>query len=141
MRRYLVVAHQTLTSAELVEALRDRQAQGPSAFHLVVPFIHVGLGELWVEGDARREAGQHLEEARLRLLAEGFAVTGEVGDHNPVLAVSDVLIREGDDAFDEIIVSTLPLGVSRWVHMDVPARVTRSTTVPVSHVVAVHVTA
>ena len=138
MRRYLVVAHQTLGSAELHDALRDRLAQGPCSFHLVVPFLHGGAGALWTEGEARHLAGEHLEEARLRFTGEGFPVTGEVGDSNPVLAVGDVMIREGDDAFDEIIISTLPLGISRWVHMDVPARVMRSTPTPVVHVVAVH---
>jgi hypothetical protein len=138
MRRYLVVAHQTLTSPELLSALRDRLDRGPCSFHLVVPFIPGGPGVLWVEGDARIEAAEHLDEARLRFLAEGLAVTGEVGDGNPVLAVADVLVREGDDAFDEIIVSTLPLGISRWVHLDVPSRVRKATAIPVDHVVAIH---
>ena len=138
MRRYLVVAHQTLGSPELLSALRDRLDRGACSFHLVVPFIHGGSGGIWVEGDARIEAAEHLEVARLHLLAEGLAVTGEVGDENPVLAVSDVLIRDGGDAFDEIIVSTLPLGISRWVHLDVPTRVRKSTAIPVDHVVAVH---
>jgi hypothetical protein len=141
MRRYLVVAHQTLTSPELIGALRDRLDRGACSFHLVVPFLPGGSGTsagLWVEGDSRLEASQHLEAARLRFLAEGLAVSGEVGDSNPVLAVSDVLLREGPDSFDEIIVSTLPLGVSRWVHLDVPTRVRKSTTLPVDHVVAVH---
>ena len=137
MRRYLVVAHQTLRSPELLSALRDRLDRGPCSFHLVVPYLPGGPGALWVEGDARLQAAEHLEEARLHLLAEGLAVTGEVGDGNPVLAVGDVLLREGE-VFDEIIVSTLPLGVSRWVHLDVPTRIRRSTTVPVDHVVATH---
>jgi GABA permease len=141
MRRYLVVAHQTLGSAELHDALRDRLAQGPSSFHLVVPFLHGGAGALWTEGEARHLAAEDLEQARMRFTAEGFPVTGEVGDANPVLAVSDVMIRAGVDAFDEIIISTLPLGISKWVHMDVPARVTRSTIKPVTHVVAVHANA
>jgi len=137
MRRYLVVAHQTLGSAELLNALRDRLDRGPCSFHLVVPIITGGPGMSWVEGDARIEAAEHLEAARLALLAEGLAVTGEVGDGNPVLAVNDVLLREGQDAFDEIIVSTLPLGVSRWVHLDVPSRIRKATDTPVDHVVAV----
>jgi len=138
MRRYLVVAHQTLASPELLSALRDRLDRGACSFHLLVPFIPAGTGVSWVEGDARIEAAEHLEEARLRLLGEGLAVDGEVGDSNPVLAVGDVLIREGDDAFDEIIVSTLPLGISRWVHLDVPSRLRKATSTPVDHVVAVH---
>ena len=91
--------------------------------------------------DPARRHEADLEEARLDFTARGFAVTGEVGDLNAAYAVSDVLIREGQDAFDEIIISTLPLGISRWVHLDVPARVERATDRPVTHVVAVHATA
>jgi len=110
MRRYLVVAHQTLGSAELFEVLRDRMARGPACFHIVVPEHH-GVGLVWTEGQTRAEAKRRLEEARLRFLAEGLAVDGEVGDTNPVYAATTVLRREGDGAFDEIIISTLPLGV------------------------------
>src|SRR6266849_8323592 len=91
MRRYLVVAHQTLGSPELLEALRDRLAAGPCTFHLLVPEYHGGPGLTWTEGKVRAEAKRHLEEGRLRFIAEGLAVTGEVGDANPVNAVADVL--------------------------------------------------
>jgi hypothetical protein len=138
MRRYLVVAHQTLGSPELRDAMRSRLDEGPCSFHVVVPQLHGGSGLGWTEGETRATAAQHLEEARLRFLADGIPVTGEVGDANPVYAISDVLISEGRDAFVEVIVSTLPLGVSRWLRMDLPTRVTRATGLPVSHVAAVH---
>ena len=148
MRRYLVVAHQTLASPELRDAMLARLSEGPAAFHLLVPQRQGGGGQngggqrgggmSWTEGDRRAVAEVALEEARLAFTGQGFAVTGEVGDANPSYAVSDVLIRLGPDAFDEIIISTLPLGVSRWVHLDVPARVARTTELPVTHVVAVH---
>ena len=48
------------------------------------------------------------------------------------------LEQSSRDAFEEIIISTLPLGISRWVHLDVPARVRKETDIPVTHVVAVH---
>jgi len=143
MRRYLVVAHQTLANPELRDAMLARLSEGPAAFHLLVPQRQGGGGQngggmSWTEGDRRAVAEVALEEARLAFTGQGFAVTGEVGDANPSYAVSDVLIRLGPDAFDEIIISTLPLGVSRWVHLDVPARVARTTELPVTHVVAVH---
>ena len=37
-------------------------------------------------------------------------------------------------AFDEVIISTLPLGVSRWLGLDVPHRVERRFKVPVTTV-------
>jgi hypothetical protein len=141
MRRYLVVAHQTLGSPELRDAMLERLSAGPSTFHLLVPQRQAGGSLSWTEGERRAVAEEALEAARMDFTARGFAVTGEVGDLNAAYAVSDVLIREGTDAFDEIIISTLPLGMSKWVHLDVPARVARATERPVTHVVAVHASA
>jgi len=78
----------------------------------------------------RREA-----EALARLRGEGFEVEGEVGDASPVRAIGDVLLARPDD-FDEIILSTLPPGPSRWLRQDVPHRVQRTYRLPMTHVVA-----
>lgn len=135
MRRYLVVAHQTLGSPELLETMRDLLATGPCTFHLLVPEFHGGAGLTWTEGQVRVEAARKLEEARLRFLAAGIPVSGEIGDANPVDAVSFVLRRDGDDVFAEVIVSTLPTNVSRWLRMDAPRRIERIVRLPVRHVV------
>ena len=136
MRRCLVVAHQTLDSPRLFEALRDRLSAAPTAFHLVVPEYH-GDGFVWDEGKVRLQAEQHLQEALLRFLADGLAVSGEVGVTDPVTAVQNVLAREGDTAFDEIIVSTLPARFSKWLGVDAPTRIARLAKVPVTHLEAV----
>jgi hypothetical protein len=69
-----------------------------------------------------------------RLRAEGLEVTaGSVGDPDPVAAVQDAVNFE---SYDEIVVSTLPGGISKWLKMDLPHRVERSTGLPVTHVVA-----
>ena len=65
MRRYLVVAHQTLGSPELLDCFRDLMAESACVFHLVVPEYHGG-GLTWDEGDVAAVAEQRLEEARLR---------------------------------------------------------------------------
>jgi hypothetical protein len=135
VRRYLVVAHQTLSAPELLDALRDRLAEGPCTFHLVVPEYHGGHGLTWTDGQARADAKRHLEEARLRFIQEGLAVTGEVGDANPVDAVAEVLRRDGSDAYFEVIVSTLPIGISKWLHLDAPTRIQRNSNLPVRHVI------
>jgi hypothetical protein len=140
MRHYLVVAHQTLDSPQLLEAIRDRMSQGPSAFHVVVPERH-DQGLTWNEGAVRLQAARALEEARLRFVNMGIPVTGEVGHSNPVQSVNNVLLREGPDHFTEIIVSTLPTRVSRWLGMDVPARIQKGTKVPVTAVTAASVAA
>ena len=66
--------------------------------------------------------------------AAGLTVTGEVGSDSPVESVVDVLVRDGSDAFDEIIVSTLPWTVSKWLKIDAPSRIQRYTKLPVHHV-------
>src|SRR5688572_2244945 len=121
--------------------MRDRLAEGPCTFHLVVPELHHGSGATWSEGQVKREAAKHLEEARLRFLADGIPVTGEVGDASPVDAVTSVLREQGDDAFEAVIVSTLPHAVSKWLKLDAPSRIQRNTGLPVIHVVGTAVNA
>ena len=59
-------------------------------------------------------------------------VDGEVGDTNPVYAATAVLRREGLGTFDEIILSTMPLGLSKWLRLDVPRRLQKPRTSPSS---------
>jgi hypothetical protein len=56
-----------------------------------------------------------------------------VGDPDPVAAVGDAMRAE---EFDELVVSTLPRGVSRWLRMSLPHRLRRMTDLPVLHVTA-----
>ena len=58
---------------------------------------------------------------------------GDLGDSNPMTAISDLLATE---SFDEIIISTLPSGISRWLGMDLPHRVERRFKLPVTTVTA-----
>ena len=48
-------------------------------------------------------------------------MTGEVGDANPVYATE--VLRNRGEQFDEILVSTLPRGASRWLLGDVPRKI------------------
>lgn len=121
MRRYLVVAHKTLGGEHLVEHLRELRQEHPGCrFHLVVPEHHPDRN--WTEGEVRAAADRALDEMLGRLASMGMGATGEVGDANPVYAVGVVLRREGRRAFDGIVLSTLPRGISRWWRFDVPRR-------------------
>lgn len=62
--------------------------------------------------------------------AAGTAVSGHVGDANPLAAVADALNLQG---FDEVILSTLPWKLSRWLRLDLPSKV-RALGLPVEHV-------
>ena len=134
MRRYLVVANQTLAGASLLSMLHDLAGRGPCTFHVVVPATPPKRHN-WTEGEARRTARARLDAATSRLAAEGIVASGEVGDERPVEAVQDILLR--GEAFDAIVVSTLPPKVSRWLKRDLVRRLEAVTGLRVIHVVGV----
>jgi len=122
----LVVANITATSPELIEALRERAARDACKFALLIPAPS--------GGSAGREAAQsRLDEVLDSLRAQGLEVDGQVGDHDPVVAFHELWDPQ---AFDEVIVSTLPTGSSRWLAIDLPHRFEKISGVPVAHVVA-----
>jgi nucleotide-binding universal stress UspA family protein len=148
-RRYLIVANQTLDSDELAQAIRERAAAGPSEFWAVVPATavkdlagrSVPLTPMPVMGGAlsipaspeegRQLANAKLEAARRKLTGSGVQLDGEVGDEDPVRAVAAALKQR---EFDEIIVSTLPARLSRWLRADFPRRLEQKFGLPVTHV-------
>lgn len=136
MRRYLVVANQTLLGDHLFAEIRGRLAAGPCQFHVVVPATHARDHAVWTEGHDRVIAQGRLTEALERFRAEGAVVEGEVGDPSPIEAIGDVLRRS--PPFDEVILSTLPPGLSRWINQDLPHRIERSFHLPLALVVAEH---
>jgi hypothetical protein len=133
MRRCLIVANQTLRGPRLIAEVLARQAREPYEFHILVPATHHHLTGMWTEGEAVTHARAALIDALEYFGDAGVPATGEVGDDNPVLAVGDVMNREH---FDEIIVSTLPPGVSRWLKRDLPHRLARRYGINVTHVIA-----
>jgi cell pole-organizing protein PopZ len=149
MPRCLVVANQTLNSDELATLVRERTAEGPAEFWLVVPATPVkdlasravpipmpvmgGVSTLPAPpAEARRLAQINLDAAIEKLTAAGATVGGAVADPDPVRAVAEALSgRE----FDEIIVFTLPPRLSRWLHNDLPTRLQHEFHLPVTDVV------
>jgi hypothetical protein len=116
------VANRTAATEPLLSEIRRRAARGPADYHLVMPASPHGLHRVVdPEDSGRDEATARLQQA-LPLLSEaaGSEVTGEVGTHDPLSAVADAVNR-GD--FDEIIVSTLPRRVSRWLKLDLPSKI------------------
>jgi hypothetical protein len=70
MRRYLVVANQTLASHHLLEHVRQCLATRPSWFFVLVPATLVRLQAGPVDGDAECRARQRLEGALARFRSE-----------------------------------------------------------------------
>jgi hypothetical protein len=149
MHRYLVVANQTLGSDELETLVRERTAEGPAEFWLVVPATPVkdlasnampipmpvmgGVSTLPAPPEeARRLAQANLDAAIKKLSTARATVNGKVADPDPVRAVAEAVSgRE----FDEIIVFTLPPRLSRWLHHDLPTRLQQEFHLPVTDVV------
>jgi GABA permease len=148
VRRYLVVANETMTAPALAAALRERLTAGPCEFHLLAPLrVSAMAGSTlmvrpWTDrtlrdersAKAAQERARSLAESRIapivgQLQAEGAATTWETSIDDPCSAVAAVLER---GTFDEVIVSTLPAALSRWVHLDLPRRLRRRCGVPVT---------
>ena len=130
----LVVAHQTAATPRLLDAVRERAKKGPAAFHLVVPRAVHGLHRVADPEDMEHDEARSVLADALPKLSEaaGREVTGSIGDHEPLMAIHDA-INLG--SYDEIIVSTLPLGVSRWLKLDLISK-TKALGLPVTHVEA-----
>lgn len=133
VRHYLVVANQTLGGEHLVEKVRACLAAGPCRFHVVVPATAPEDHPTWTEAETHAIAQDRLNLALERFRGLGAEVEGEVADPNPMDAIRDVLLRE---EVDEIILSTLPAGISRWLKQDLPSRVERTFDLPVTHLEA-----
>ena len=58
-----------------------------------------------------------------------------LGDVDPACAVIEVWDPR---RWDEILVSTLPTGTSRWLQIDLPHRIARAVDAPVHHVESRH---
>jgi GABA permease len=121
-RSFLVVANVTATSDELIGALRTRAEREPVSFTMIVP-----------AAGGRDAAEKRLAEALEQLRAAGLSVDGGVGNADPILAVTDVWDPK---RYDEIIVSTLPMRFSKWLHAGLPERIGKLTDAPVTHIVS-----
>lgn len=147
VHRCLIVANQTLTSPELLDLARRRAADGPCEFHVLVPLARPSMvmadpvmgmtSDLASDPEVLKafeaEAEQRLSSFLDQLSAVGLAVSGEIGTGDPVVATRQVMERS---SFDEIIVSTLPSRVSRWLKLDLPSRLERAFAVPVTQLVS-----
>jgi hypothetical protein len=120
--RVLVVANRTAATPALLEAVRERAARGASVFTLLVPNTAHGLHKLVDPEDQSQSEAEETLELALPLLeqAAGRPVEGMVGDPEPLAAIQDAINIHG---FDEIIISTLPSRVSRWLKLDLPHKV------------------
>jgi GABA permease len=155
MRRYLVVANQTLQGAALRDELNKRIETGQSSFYVLVPntsAVHyrsvpaaggflpmpsmvTDYGIPATDAEATAQAQSRLDQIVADLAAAGVSVDGGLGSAYPLQAIEDLLqVRE----FDEIIVATLPRRISRWLRADVPHQAERRFGLPVTTIITEH---
>lgn len=132
--KVLVVANRTAESPELLAALNARAVRGPCEYTLLVPATPHGLA--WAADPGKsgnEEAERHRAAFVEELRGEGLDVAdAKVGDGDPLAAISDEC---NFTEYDELIVSTLPLKLSKWLHIDLPRKAEAATGLPVTHVV------
>jgi hypothetical protein len=110
VRRILIVANRTAATPTLLDEIRRLSAERRSSFSLLIP-------------DAPKS--EHTDwtlELALPLLerAAGGPVEGLTGEQDPVEAIQRVLAEQ---PYDEVLISTLPKRVSKWLRRDLPQRI------------------
>jgi hypothetical protein len=128
--RFLVVANKTLGGESLTAIIKEHAQEG-GQFHVVVPATEQDYKGSAPAGSGVEAAQRRLEQELERCRAEGIEATGEVGPPDPMEAIREAL---KENRYSGLIISTLPAGVSRWLHRDLPHRAVRTFKLPVEWV-------
>jgi hypothetical protein len=132
MAEVLVLANETIGGEKLLDAVRERHAQGDARFHLVVPLTRPRHGNVIYDEAVRDSAQVRVDLALAFMREEGIEGTGEVGDGDPLNAAMDAI---ADHKIDEVIVSTLPAQSSGWMKRDLIEALEGATGLKITHVV------
>src|ERR687894_645255 len=94
MAEILVLANETIGGKPLLDAIRERHAEGDARFHVVVPLTRPRHGNVIYDEPQRDGAQVRVDLALAFMREEGIEGTGEVGDGDPLNAAHDAI--EGD---------------------------------------------
>lgn len=144
MGKVLIVGNRSLGGSQLAALVGERVKTAPCEVHLVVPVPNPVASAVAIGASApdmsptlsrdieedRRAAQEQLTFGLGWLSGLGATATGELSmDADTPAAVSRLVNAHG---FEEVIVSTLPTKVSRWLRQDLPCRIGRKVSVPVT---------
>jgi hypothetical protein len=133
-RKLLVVANETLTGDELIDAVRRRIEGTDALVYVIAPVNEPSEGYVVYDNTRRAAAGRRLDRTLTKFREAGIAAAGDVIDNDPLTAVKDALATERPD---EVIVSTHPESKSGWRRRNLVEEIRKAAAgVPVEHVVS-----
>ncbi len=133
-RKLLVVANETLTGDELLDAVSAKVGDADSIVVVIAPVNAPREGYVVYDNTRRAAAGRRLDRTLARFREAGIAAAGHVVDNDPLTAVKDAIAIEEPD---ELIVSTHPDATSGWRRRNLLEEIRKAAgTVPVEHVVS-----
>lgn len=131
-RTLLVVANETLTGDELIDAVRRHAEAGDVLVRVIAPVSAPREGYVVYENTRRASAARRLDRTVAKLREAGLTVIGDVIDNDPLSAVRDAIAQEQPD---ELIVSTHPDAKSGWRRRNLVDEIRRAAgDIPVEHV-------
>jgi hypothetical protein len=131
--KILVVANETLTGDELLDAVRAR-ADEDALVTVIAPVNTPREGYVVYENTRRASAGRRLDRTLAKLREAGIRADGHVVDHDPLTAVKDAIAMEEPDV---VVVSTHPETKSGWRRRNLLDEIRKACgDLPVEHVVS-----
>lgn len=121
----MVVANETLVGAHVTKRLHELHEVEPIDVLVIVPATGKSSSA------AIKRANENLERGLEAMRKLGIEAEGRIGDADPMAAVTNAM--RSKPGVNLILVSTLPLGKSRWIAMDLPHRIRRRFDVGVEH--------
>ena len=133
-RKLLVVANETLTGDELLDAVRAKVADSDALVVVIAPVNTPREGYVVYDNTRRAAAGRRLDRTLASFRDAGIAATGHVVDNDPLTAVKDAIAIEEPN---ELIVSTHPDATSGWRRRNLLEEIRKAAgSIPVEHVVS-----